>query len=65
MPEIASRGKWDGFFNPSQAQGAHGQAGGLGTLLQLLMAKANALNAAAHQGAVPTPTRPGGGLLGL
>ena len=60
-----SAGRPQQLGNPSQAQAAHGQAGGLGTLLQLLMAKANALNAAAHQGAVPTPTRPGGGLLGL
>ena len=48
------------------AAAAHtGQAGGLGTLLQLLAQRANMFNQAAHQGAVPTPTRPGGGLLGL
>ena len=51
--------------NTSQAQAAHGQAGGLGPLLQLLAQRANLYWQAAHQGAVPTPTRPGGGLLGL
>jgi len=49
----------------AQAAAHTGQAGGLGMLLQLLAQKANLFNAAAHQGAVPTPTRPGGGLLGL
>jgi len=47
------------------AQAARGQAGGLGQLLQLLAARANAFTQAAHQGAVPPPTRPGGGLLGM
>jgi hypothetical protein len=60
-----SAGRPQQLGNPSQAQGAHGQAGGLGQLLALLAARANMFNQAAHQGAVPTPTRPGGGLLGL
>jgi len=47
------------------AQAARGQAGGLAALLQLLAARANTFTQAAHQGAVPPPTRPGGGLLGL
>jgi len=51
--------------NTAQAHAAFGQGGTLGQLLQLLAARANAFNTAAHQGAVPTPTRPGGGLLGL
>jgi len=60
-----SAGRPQQLGNPSQAQAAHGQAGGLGQLLALLAARANMFNQAAHQGAVPTPTRPGGGLLGL
>ena len=51
--------------NTAQAHAAFGQGGTLGQLPQLLAARANAFNTAAHQGAVPTPTRPGGGLLGL
>jgi len=47
------------------AQAARGQAGGLAALLQLLAARANTFTQAAHQGAVPPPTRPGGGLLGM
>jgi len=47
------------------AQAARGQAGGLAALLQILAARANAFHQAAHQGAVPPPTRPGGGLLGM
>lgn len=47
------------------AQAARGQVGGLAALLQLLAARANLFNQAAHQGAVPPPTRPGGGLLGM
>ena len=60
-----SAGRPQQLGNPSQAGHAFGQAGGLGQLLQLLAARANMFNQAAHQGAVPTPTRPGGGLLGL
>jgi hypothetical protein len=60
-----SAGRPQQLGNTSQAQSARGQAGGLGQLLALLAARANMFNQAAHQGAVPTPTRPGGGLLGL
>lgn len=49
----------------AQAANERGQAGGLGQLLQLLAARANMFSQAAHAGAVPTPTRPGGGLLGM
>jgi hypothetical protein len=64
VPAAASAGR-PVNQNSSQATLSRGQAGGLATLLQLLAQKANMFSQAAHQGAVPTPTRPGGGLLGL
>lgn len=62
---IPSAGQRQALPNSAQAHAAFGQAGTLGQLLQILAQRANMFQQAAHQGAVPTPYRQGGGLLGL